>query len=432
MPRHLHFIARLVVGLALLGLAPLEANAAAKKVLFVTINGSYNGDGDNMFSELQSYVASQHGNAALAEKVILSQDGQVAALLAQHTYEQIWVYDLSYLSTDPYPTDYVAIANWYNQAPVKEIICDGRFLSSFWNGRSSGEGRKVTQNYYYNLMVRGGGLVLATDHDEFFNFGMNNLNAALGLNPFVGNFPNQAFPLDEGHPLTTEPHILTGLFNDSSTGQAPFGVQPNGRTLRTIGYHSGVATSPGISTTIDGGVLGITVDIAESGGVLCQGTRTFNASITSGSQFGPFTYEWRVNNVVVGTGTSYTFDADTRVAGTYEVKVIAQGAGARADDDTAIMTVGGAACGCGFDAESICSEGGGAVIAIALEGPLADQYVVCRLVPAGYGTPPVATGNELRCTDADNDGVLDLFDGETLVTQFANGFCGYTSTIGAF
>jgi hypothetical protein len=225
--------------------------------------------------------------------------------------------------------------------------------------------------------------------------------------------------------LTTEPNVLTSLYNDSSTGQAPFGVQPNGRTLRTIGYHSGIATSPGISTTIDGGVLGITVDIAQAGGVLCSGTRTFTASITQGSEFGPFTYEWRVDNVVVGTGESYTFDSDSVLAGEHEVKVIAQGAGARADDDAVTVTVGGAACGCGFDAEVLCG-GDGAVFAIALEGPLAYQYAVCRLVPQGLGAP-VATTDEFRCTDSNNDGVVDLIDGALLTTQFGAGFCGYPS-----
>ncbi|HRE01963.1 MAG TPA: hypothetical protein PLV68_11740, partial [Ilumatobacteraceae bacterium] len=143
--------------------------------------------------------------------------------------------------------------------------------------------------------------------------------------------------------------------------QAPFGLQPGGRTLRTIGYHSGNALNPGISTTIDGGVLGITVDITEEGGLVCEGSRTFNASITQGAEFGPFSYEWRVNNQVVGTGTSYTFDADLSGEGAFEVKVIAQGAGLRADDDLVNLTVGGDGCvRCGnenLDEGEACDDG---------------------------------------------------------------------------
>ena len=122
------------------------------------------------------------------------------------------------------------------------------------------------------------------------------------------------------------------------------------------------------------------------------------------------------------SGTTYTFDADAVSSGTYEDKVIAQGAGQRADDDIAVMTVGGAACGCGFDAESVCDDGG-AVIAIALEGPVPNQFVVCRLIPAGQGSPPAST-DELRCEDADGDDEADLFDGATLTSQFGIGFCG--------
>jgi hypothetical protein len=87
------------------------------------------------------------------------------------------------------------------------------------------------------------------------------------------------------------------------------------------------------------------------------------------------------------------------------------------------MTVVGAVCGCGFDAEVLCG-GEGAVFAIALEGPLAYQYAVCRLVPQGLGTP-AATTDEFRCTDGNNDNVVDLIDGALLTTQFGAGFCGY-------
>ncbi len=408
-----------VLALVLLSLAGDRAEAAAKKALFVTIDGGYNADGLNMLAELNARVSADYTDG-LVDHVVLNADGRVATQLAQHTYEQIWIYDLS-TGADDYPTDYAAIVAWYQQAPVKEVICDGRFLSSFWAGRSTTEGRALTANYFYNLDIRGGGLVLATDHNEYANLGINRLNELLGFGPFVGNFGG-SFPLDAGHPLTTEPNTLTGLANDSTTGQAPFGVQTNGRTLRTIGYHSGVATNPGISTTIDGGLLGITVEIDQSGGVLCEGTRAFTASITSGAQFGPFSYEWRVNNAVVGTGVSYTFDASAMSAGSYEVQVIAQGAGARADDDVVTMTVGGAACGCGFDAQDVCDDGG-AVFVIGLDGPVSGMYALCRVVPAGSGTPP-ATSAEFRCEDNDNDGVIDLIDADTLMANFGVGFCG--------
>lgn len=416
---HAWRIATVLLAIVALSLSASRADAAPKKVLFVTFDGGYNADGFNAKAELDTYVTSLYGQGQL-DYVVLSSNGQVATALSTNTYEQIWVYDLS-TGADNYPLDFAAIVSWYAAAPIKEVICDGRFLSSFWGGRAPTEGRLLVQNYFYNLDARGGGLVLGTDHNDYANLGMNILADALGFGPFTGNFGG-AFPLDAGHPLTTDPNVLTSLSNDSTTGQAPFGLQPGGRTLRTLGYHSGNTLTPGISTTIDGGVLGITVAISGTTTALCDGTRTFTASITSGGTFGPFTYQWRVNDAVAGTGDTFVFDASSAAPGTYTIKVIAQGAGQRADDDLVTITVGGAACGCGFDAEDLCDDGG-AIFAIGLDGPLSGRYALCRVVPAGYGNP-AASATEFRCEDADNDGVVDLVTADQLATQFGAGFCG--------
>lgn len=47
--------------------------------------------------------------------------------------------------------------------------------------------------------------MLGTDHDAFFNVGMNQINAALGINGFVGNFAGPYMPVDESHPLIAYP-----------------------------------------------------------------------------------------------------------------------------------------------------------------------------------------------------------------------------------
>jgi hypothetical protein len=124
------FVATFLLALSALASSAPRADAAPKKVLFVTFDGGYNSDGFNAKSELETYVTSLYGQGQV-DYLVLSSNGQVAAALAANTYEQIWTYDLS-TGADDYPLDYAAIASWYSAAPLKEVICDGRFLSSFW------------------------------------------------------------------------------------------------------------------------------------------------------------------------------------------------------------------------------------------------------------------------------------------------------------
>lgn len=220
------WLVALVMAIVLWVPHPASATQASQDhVLFVTINGGYNNDGLNAFNMLVAAGAD-------ADLLVLNSNGQVAAKIAAEQlagtpYDQIWVYDLS-TGTDAYPADYQAIVDWFNSRPDPELIADGRFLSSYWGGRWNTQGRALAQNYYVNLAARGGGLMLATDHDEYANKGANDIAALLGIGPFIGNFGG-SFPVDAANPLMTTPNNLTGgLFNDSTTGQAPFNLQPNG------------------------------------------------------------------------------------------------------------------------------------------------------------------------------------------------------------
>lgn len=131
----------------------------ASNVLMVNISGSYNGDATNIFNTLVNA-------GATATYVNLNSDGLAAAELATGTFDQIWVFDLS-TGADNYPTDYTAIADWFNNRPSAEIICDSRMISSYWSGRYATEGQALTENYYHNVDIRGGGLLLGTDHDPY-------------------------------------------------------------------------------------------------------------------------------------------------------------------------------------------------------------------------------------------------------------------------
>ena len=149
-------LAILVATLLVVGGAPADDVAAQTQdhVLWVTINGGYNGDGVNAYNQL--VVA-----GADADYLLLNINGEVAtaiddAELAGDPYDQVWVYDLS-TGADAYPDDYQAIADWFDALPDPEMICDGRFLSSYWFGRHTTQGRALAENYYVNFAARGGG-----------------------------------------------------------------------------------------------------------------------------------------------------------------------------------------------------------------------------------------------------------------------------------
>ncbi|MBZ0266816.1 hypothetical protein K8I85_01550, partial [bacterium] len=311
-------------------------------VLFVTINGGYNADGSNAFDMLVAAGAD-------ADYVLLNSDGLAETAIddaqtAGDPYDQIWVYDLS-TGSDPYPTDYQAIVDWFNGQPDPELICDGRFLSSFWSGRWPTEGRALAENYYVNFETRGGGLVLATDHNAYSNVGMNDICALLGLDPFTGLFSGP-FPVDPANPLMNTPNDLTGgLSNDSTTGQAPFNLQPNGLILHTVGFHSGNPLNPGLSSTIGGALnFRVTIDAPASGTVLCP-PESLLATTSVVDQVDPVTYQWSSNvDGPLGTDATQPLTTSLLSDGTHVITVLAQDATGLFDDDSIIVIVGGPGC----------------------------------------------------------------------------------------
>jgi hypothetical protein len=300
------------------------------RVLMITINGSYNSDGNSINQTLL-----QAG--AATDYVVLSSNGQVANLLANNTYDQIWVYDLS-TGGDNYPADYQAIADWFNSNPSRVILCDGRIISSYWQGRWQNEGRRLTQNYYENMRIRGGGILLGTDHSSFQG-GINTINNLIGIAPFFGTFNLTKIPVDPGNPLMNTPNNMgVELWDDSSPGQTPYGLQPNGRILYTLAWHSGNQDTPGISATVQG-EIGFRVDIVEpeNGSSFVQGEPiTFTAAPSQGDP--PFTYSWQSNlDGELGEGESLVID--TLSPGIHAITVLAEDGESRDDDDSITVTV---------------------------------------------------------------------------------------------
>ncbi|MHC4696266.1 MAG: CARDB domain-containing protein, partial [Planctomycetota bacterium] len=311
----------------------VEGNMVApQRVLLVNVNGGY-----NEWAEAIHQTLRQAG--AEADYVNLAANGAAAGWIQSHVYDQIWVFDLSSATNDDsnYPSDWQAIADWFNPNPSRVIICDGRMLSSYAYGHLA-EGELLTENYYVNMMLRGGGILLGTDHDVF-QYGINTVNDLIGLQRFSGNFVLNKIPVDTTNPLMNFPNDMgPELWDNSSPGQTPYGLQPNGRILYTVAWHSNNPDTPGISATIEG-EIGFHVEITSpaDGAMFDAGEPiTFTAEPTGGDP--PFTYEWSSNlDGVLGTGEP--LEVSTLSVGEHVVAVLAEDGAGRDDYDSITITV---------------------------------------------------------------------------------------------
>ncbi|SEN56302.1 hypothetical protein [Nitrosomonas marina] len=175
-----------------------------------------------------------------------------AAIYSDYSsFDQVFVYDL-YAGTDLNANqvqNYNNIGDWYNGLTNQNLILDGRIISSdvTWtnaNGMSSEEA--WIQNYAQQLALRGGGLVLGTDHYSFQS-GINNINDRIGVGQFSGIFGG--YPTSQAVVDPLSPLFVSGLdacradpstycINDNSTtGFVATGLQANGDTLTPGAYH---------------------------------------------------------------------------------------------------------------------------------------------------------------------------------------------------
>jgi len=312
-------------------------DASSAKVLYVNIDGPYDTDMIRGYYMLQSHVLQGGGSIDFFN---LKSSYSIWGIPHLSSYTQIWIADLSHKDDDSYrhQATYECIADWYGEREEimghkPDVIMDGRYLSSVWK-RSGGvtidkecrtwsndEERpndRLLANYFYNLHARGGGVVLLTDHSRendgtviqqcnsnTYTLGINSLNSLLGLGPFQGCYNDHpwAATVDQSNPLVSEPfhashHECKGeefLWDDSSTGVPPLGVQPNGITLYPVAWHgpSPTATGAPAITASFQGVVGLDVSITEPNqcGVSIQlgSDVTISASLGQGSSA---TWEW--------------------------------------------------------------------------------------------------------------------------------------------
>lgn len=236
--------------------------AGATEILFAHVgNGAYEADGN----QLAGYVNSISGfnvTTRFLNSAVYSDYDQ---------FDQIWVYDLStgLDNTTTQRANYNRIASWYAGKGSPDIIADGRILgsTSSWTGRSNGTGQSEEawiQNYATQLDLRGGGLVLGTDHATAWTDGINDINSRIGINPFTNRWfqaPYRSVVREDSQlyvdgliscdviPGGDPEHCLN---DNSSTSDAPFNLQPNGSILYPVAFHGGDVNRVSISTTITG------------------------------------------------------------------------------------------------------------------------------------------------------------------------------------
>jgi hypothetical protein len=216
------------------------STANAANILFARVSSaSYVADGQDLVDYL---TAGGH--------TVTYVDLNAAVIADFSTYSQVWVYDLV---TGPdnsanQTANYANIAGWYNGLTNKNLITDGRIISSSDNWVAGGEPAWI-RNYATQLDGVGGGLVLGTDHDVF-QAGINTINSLIGIDPFTGFYftPPLEATVDPLSPLylatlnACSAAPAEKCINDnSSTGFVPTGIQPNGQFLTPVAYHGVVS-----------------------------------------------------------------------------------------------------------------------------------------------------------------------------------------------
>lgn len=246
----------LILSIALF--APVASQAG--EILFAFINNtSYVSDGlaiRNMLQNPGHTVTTRYLNQAIYNDY--------------SSFDQIFVYDLSPSSDNSLVqiANYQGIASWYAGLTNKNLILDGRIISSApsWTDRPGGLGLggepEYIKNYQDQLALRGGGLVLGTDHAPVFANGINTINNMIGVGGFFGYYytdPLEAF-VDSNSPLyvpelescTSDP-AQQCVNDNSSTSFVATGLQANGQILYPVVFHGGVGgviDSAAVSTTM--------------------------------------------------------------------------------------------------------------------------------------------------------------------------------------
>lgn len=233
------------IGAAAVAAALSAAPASATEILFGFVGGGYYADG----TSISNYVNALSGVNVTTRRFDLEYVDDFS------NYDQIWVYDLTTGANNNanQMANYQGVADWFDAQTEKNMIADGRIISSGPGWTPGGEPDWI-QNYAIQLDLRGGGLVLGTDHANYnqdtgvYVDGINTINDLIGVgrfNSFYYEYPFESL-VDKNSPLyiptldacTTVPGEQC-INDNSSTSIAPSGLQTNGIFLTPVAYHVG-------------------------------------------------------------------------------------------------------------------------------------------------------------------------------------------------
>ena len=211
-----------------------QLNAKPDKVLLLNLNGSsYDTNARNIYNTILETDAD-------AIYINLESSDQEEVLIKRLTqlpteYQQVWVYDTS-SQNGKYLKAIEAISTWFLSKQGRQIICDGRMRASYWMGNWQSIGRELTVNYYENLKLNGGGLLLATDHPDD-QPDINAICNQLNISEFGEMTTYDSVEIDQTCQLMSSPNRLD-LYLESSyeASMVPTGKQPNGIHLYCVAW----------------------------------------------------------------------------------------------------------------------------------------------------------------------------------------------------
>jgi len=225
-----------------------RVNATPDNVLMMNISGANN---DQNSQNIYEALLKTDANAIYISLSSSDKEDLLIDRLTQSSneYHQVWVYDSSEWNNH-YPKAIEAISNWFQEKQGRQIICDGRMRASFWHEEWKTNGQDLAANYYMNLKINGGGLLLATDHPDD-QPDINGICEHINISPFGKLASYYSVQTDSACHLMSYPKQLNELLDTTfQSSMVPTGLQPNNMHLYCVAWAPDNVNNCSISTTI--------------------------------------------------------------------------------------------------------------------------------------------------------------------------------------